>query len=304
MADKNPGAEHDEGFSPDWLRLREPADHIARSASLTKQLAQWRKSFTEFNIVDLGSGTASNLRYLCPALGMNQSWTLLDNDVGLLSCIAERLASWATDSDIEFRETCSNSASLNHANFSAKITWQQCDLAEEINTHSFDNTHLITGSALLDLTSAEWIAKLSTLINTQQCASLFVLNYNGRIQWQPSIGSDATVTNLLNAHQLKDKGFGNALGPAAYKHFQSQLTNASIETETTNWLLEPQNVAIQKVLVNDWASAAVEQNPALKLEIEDWSCQRLKHLASEESSLQVGHTDVLSLPLENKQQAG
>ncbi|MFK8075076.1 MAG: hypothetical protein AB8B84_00720 [Granulosicoccus sp.] len=296
MAEEKQSIEPAEGFSPDWLRLREPADHQARSALLTEKLARWRESFADFSVVDLGSGTASNFRYLCPKLGMNQRWTLLDNDVGLLSCIAERLAEWAIDTNSKFDRISSNSATITHASFNAHLTWQSCDLAKELETIDFENTHLITGSALLDLTSAAWMSQLARIIKAQQCASLFVLSYNGKLYWQPELQFDKPITELLNAHQLNDKGFGNALGPSAYEYLMGELTNHAIESEPADWLLEHDSHAIQRVLISDWAAAATEQNPIRSNAINEWAQQRAKFLENESSVLRVGHVDTLSLP--------
>ena len=299
MAEKKQSTEPAEGFSPDWLRLREPADHQARSALLTEKLVLWRERFSDFGVVDLGSGTASNFRYLCPKLGMNQTWTLLDNDIGLLSCIAERLAEWAFETNSQFDRISPNSATIKHANFSAHLTWQTCDLAKELNTIDVENTHLMTGSALLDLTSAAWMSRLARIINAQQCASLFVLSYNGKLQWQPELQFDKQITELLNAHQLTDKGFGNALGPSAYEYLMSELTSHAIESDPTDWILDQDSHAMQEVLISDWAAAAAEQNPLCSSDIKEWSQQRTHYLEKEQSTLRVGHVDILSLPADN-----
>ena len=299
MGKEDQNSKASDGFSPDWLRLREPADHKARSTSLTEKLVQWRERFADFSVVDLGSGTASNFRYLCPKLGMNQRWILLDNDIGLLSCIAERLEEWAIDTACEFDRISQNSAAIKHAKFSAHLTWQPCDLAKELENINFENTQLITGSALLDLTSSAWMSQLADIINAEQCASLFVLSYNGKLRWQPELQFDNCMTKLLNAHQLNDKGFGNALGPSAYEYLMNKLTNQTIESEPTDWILDQDSYAIQAVLVSDWAAAAVEQNPIDASDIRDWSRQRSNFLEEEQSRLQVGHVDILSLPLEN-----
>lgn len=296
MVDEDQNTPDADGFSPDWLRLREPADHKARSKSLTVKLAQWRGQFTDFRVVDLGSGTASNFRYLCPKLGMNQTWVLLDNDIKLLSCIADRLEEWAIETECEFDRNSPNSATIEHAKFSAHLTWQSCDLAKELETIDFKNTQLITGSALLDLTSASWMSQLAVIISSQHCASLFVLSYNGKLHWQPELPFDKRMTELLNAHQLNDKGFGNALGPSAYNYFMNELTNHTIASDSTDWILDQDLYAIQEVLISDWAAAATEQSPIAEPDIREWLRQRVEFLKKKQSTLQVGHVDILSLP--------
>ncbi|RZI38309.1 SAM-dependent methyltransferase, partial [Herbaspirillum sp. HC18] len=49
-------------FSPDWLALREPADHAARSAHLLSRLATQFGDRDQVSVVDLGCGAGSNLR--------------------------------------------------------------------------------------------------------------------------------------------------------------------------------------------------------------------------------------------------
>ena len=296
MADQQNTLDAPAGFSSDWLRMREPADHLARSVSLTQSLVAWRESFTHFNVVDLGSGTASNFRYLCPTLGFKQSWTLLDNDAGLLSCISDRLQQWANEMGFEYHLESDTSATLEGDAFSAKVHWQSCDLAADMPTIDFTQTQLITGSALLDLTSARWLEQLANIIDTTQCASLFVLSYNGSIDWQPPCPFDAELTALLNTHQTSDKGFGNALGPHAHAFFQQQLTTHLISTATSDWLIGGESNAMQNVLCSDWTQAAIEQNPEVQDEISTWSVERRQFIAREASTLRVGHVDILTLP--------
>ena len=72
-------------FGADWLRLREPVDHRSRAEGHLPVLAEeWRRRGWS-RIVDLGSGTGSNARYLAPRLPGAQQWTLVDHDADLLA---------------------------------------------------------------------------------------------------------------------------------------------------------------------------------------------------------------------------
>ena len=67
-----------QGFSSEWLALREPADARARDAGLSVQLAQRlllaRRARAESPVparfIDLACGTGANLRYLAPPLAL------------------------------------------------------------------------------------------------------------------------------------------------------------------------------------------------------------------------------------------
>src|SRR5690606_9695392 len=67
----------------DWLALREPADAAARTAELVDLLAE-RLSTRPSVVVDLGSGSGANMRWLAPRISGAQVWWLIDQDRRLL----------------------------------------------------------------------------------------------------------------------------------------------------------------------------------------------------------------------------
>ena len=72
-------------FAPDWLALREPVDHRSRAQTLLPLLQTAWSANGWTRILDLGSGTGSNIRYQGPRLIGPQEWTLLDHDAELLA---------------------------------------------------------------------------------------------------------------------------------------------------------------------------------------------------------------------------
>src|SRR3954447_23559063 len=84
----------DESFSR-WLALREPVDAAARSSTLTHMISDWLPLDRPLRIVDLGTGTGSNLRYLIERLPPRQDWLLFDSDANLLAEVPARMADWA-----------------------------------------------------------------------------------------------------------------------------------------------------------------------------------------------------------------
>jgi hypothetical protein len=286
-----------DGFSAEWLQLRESADHRARSSALTRLLLDWTQNKDQLNIVELGTGTGSNLRYLCPQLGHNQHWLLVDVDHDLLAQLPMQLQQWATQEDIKIRSD-SDAIWLETDTFDAEVRWLCKDLSHELTTIPLNNVDLLTGSALLDLTSAAWLEQLAQLCIDHHCASLFVLNYDGTIQWHHEQHDDKTLNDLLNAHQLNDKGFGTALGPQAHHYFAEQLRKAhQVTTQSSPWRLSADDSALQEALLTSWITAAIEQDPTALPLIELWTENRKTAIQQRQSSLRVGHTDVLGLPL-------
>src|SRR5262245_49358170 len=79
-----------------WLALREPADHAARSASGIKALAERLPRDTPVQVLDLATGSGSNLRFLAGHLPTQQRWLLVDRDGEILQEIPGRMSSWGT----------------------------------------------------------------------------------------------------------------------------------------------------------------------------------------------------------------
>src|SRR3979490_1767787 len=71
------------GFSAEWLALREPADHAARSIELTRAVIELLPEGAR--ILDLAAGTGSNLRYLASAGSESRDFLLVDHDPLLLA---------------------------------------------------------------------------------------------------------------------------------------------------------------------------------------------------------------------------
>ncbi|MGQ7846880.1 class I SAM-dependent methyltransferase [Granulosicoccus sp. 3-233] len=285
------------GFSSEWLTLREPADHDARSESLTRQLADWACAQPGLTVIEMGCGTGSNFRFLCPHLGHGQEWTLFDHDEMLLTQLPISIRQWAGQRRLDVSASA-NAIEVAGMNFSARLRWQQADLANELHTLPFESAQLITASALLDLTSQAWLQQLAEQCISHQCASLFVLNYDGRISWQPEEQYDVRTMALLNRHQLGNKGFGPAMGPQAGQALAKLLSrHQQCQVERSDWQIGPRQQALQQALLAGWLAAAEELAPAEADALEQWHAHRLDHIASMESSLDVGHTDILSLPL-------
>lgn len=294
MNDHAPGNQA-AGFSESWLTLREPFDHEARCKSIDQKL--YSLANQKLRILDLGCGTGSNLRYLLPRLGHDQHWTLVDNDQSLLAAITDNITRWAATQSMQV-STEGTRIHIQSDHFSASIDRIVCDIATQLTTLPFSNSDLITGSALLDLTSAAWLDQLAHHAIAENCAVFFVLNYSGKVQWQPPLEDDDLVLQQLNQHQRHDKGFGAALGPDAGFHFAKQLELQGREVLHSNshWKVSANDAALQLALLEGWAPAAIEVAPHLCEQILDWQEKRVQQIRSQNSTLQVNHIDILSFP--------
>ena len=140
------------GFSPEWLALREPADHRSRN---TDVLAALRAAFArrdEMTIVDLGCGTGSNLRATAPWLGRKQHWLLVDHDPRLLTAARQRLIAWA-----DAAETRNDTLKLKKEGSLLTVVFREADLAADLEDVLDKGGDLVTAAALFDITSVNSI---------------------------------------------------------------------------------------------------------------------------------------------------
>ena len=290
-------------FSEDWLALRETVDHSARDASLLVHLGssldtrtRQRQSKECQHIVDLGTGTGSNLRYLLPRLGATQQWQLIDNDPLLLDVLPGRMHSWGARHEL-LVQVHPDRMTVEGKNLRADMTAQYLNLATDMPLlHSVD---LLTSSALLDLFSANRITAIAEAAGADQIPCLFALNYDGRLRCAPEHEDDQLIFDLFNEHQHRDKGLGVALGPqggAAMARALRDIGHAVIVSRA-DWQLDKTTKLLQTRLMDGWCEAAIEQSPADTNRIKAWRECRQRDCETGNLHITVGHVDVLGMPL-------
>jgi hypothetical protein len=158
---------------------------------------------------------------------------------------------------------------------------------------------LITMSALLDLVSAEWLERLAAQIAARDLLIYAALTYDGRVTFEPADPLDAGMIEAVNAHQRRDKGFGPALGPmaAAEAIARFEALGCAVVHETSDWVFDPIDRAIQFDLLAGWAGAAIEGGALTLAEIDGWLDRRRDYIASGRSSIRVGHIDFFARPI-------
>lgn len=272
-----------ETFDADWLALRELVDHRSRAVELIEPLvAAWERG-EWMRVVDLGSGTGSNVRYLASRLPSPQRWTLVDHDPAHLRTVGN-----------------------------LKVNVPSCELAVvpgDIGSEGLravERADLVTASALLDLVSARWLDRLVAACVEAGCAALFALNYNGKITWSADDGPDAEVEdpddrvvwNALSIHQVGDKGLGPSLGPDAGVSALRAFERVGYQCyfHPSSWRLGVDDAALVHRLVKGWAEAAAEILPQESDRISAWAARRSEVVSERRFMLTVGHDDLLALP--------
>lgn len=270
----------------DWLALREPFDAAARSVGLTRAIADALPRDRSLNIVDLGTGRGSNVRYLSPHLPQPQQWLLVDQDAALLAEVPGATAR-VVDSRCVIDTTQMNLGVLDPV--------------------IFEGRHLVTASALLDLVSETWLASLARHCHTTGAAGLFALTYTGESRCAPSEPEDDAIRELMNRHQRSnDKGFGRAAGPDAVDVAARCFSDLGfrVQRAASDWLLPPEARELQLQLVEGWAEAAHEVAPDQSSTIVGWHTRRIAHIDAGRSRIVVCHEDLAVWPAAEKITAG
>jgi hypothetical protein len=277
-----------------WLSVREPIDAAARSTSLTRAIADAIAGADPLQVLDLATGTGSNLRYLADRLPGRQRWLVVDQSSTLLAQGLARTASWGAARGYEVASD-SGGCVMTGGRLDCRVETRCADLGSLDAAEIFAARHLVTASALLDLVSETWLRSLAARCRTAGAAVLFTITYNGFSSCSPVDPEDDRILSLFNRHQRTDKGLGGpAAGPDATDCAVRCFTEVGyrVRSEPSDWELGSGETALQRQLISGWAEAAAEISPADASIIARWRIRRLEHVDAGRSRVVVGHHDL------------
>jgi hypothetical protein len=256
-------------FSPEWLALREPADADARAEALLEPLRVYLGA-RDLVVRDLGSGTGSMVRWLAPRLPGRQEWILTDLDPALLSVAARGVPSAST----ELRDITALTAA---------------DLA---------GAALVTGSALLDLLTADELTGVAAACVKAGCPALFALSVVGRVELDPPHLLDIAWASAFNAHQRRTVAGRQLLGPSAVAVAAEvfERAGATVHRAPSPWRLGRERSALIAAWLTGWVAAACEQRPELSDAATAYLDRRLAECTEGTLTATIHHEDLLALP--------
>lgn len=263
------------GFSAEWLTLREPYDRAARNGGVLDAVGAAFRGCASIAVVDLGCGTGATLRAISAHLPVRQDWRMVDNDLGLLA----RAAALSCPPRLT-------------------VSARAVDLARDLELALDGPTDLVTSSAMLDLVSTAWMERLAVEIAARRLAFYAALSYTGRASIEPAEPFDLEMLAAANRHQRRDKGFGRALGPEAAQRAVRSFERVGYEvcTGPSDWVLEPQDRAIQIQVLAGWATAAAELGDLPQAQVAAWLARRRDLIEAGRASMRVGHVDLFAIP--------
>ncbi|SEL82682.1 class I SAM-dependent methyltransferase [Halomonas daqiaonensis] len=278
-------------FSAEWLELREGLDTRSRSHRLIGLAADWLNArAAPHGIVDLGSGSGSNLRFLTSRLPGPQRWRLVDHDAQLLTHARRR------------------GALLRDSEGAPVVLETHCRSLSPIDRDLLADADMVVASALFDLMPRSWVESLVAACAVHGQALLLTLSVDGDWAFLDRQGArvedseDIAVRTLFQTHQYRDKGLGPALGGEAPAVLTSTLLAAGfrVESDATPWHLAAEDTTQQclaEALVTGWHDAAVEEAPTQAARLGAWRDRRLAAIFAGELGVTVGHRDLFAWPL-------
>ncbi len=247
--------------SPQWLRLREPADAAARSAELVDHIP------APCSVIhDLGCGTGSMGRWLAPRLTGPQHWILYDRDAELLAA-----------ADVP----------------GVTVVTRQRDITR-LDPGELAGADLITASALLDIMTADELERLVASCAEAGCPVLITLTVVGRVDLTPADPLDQPIAEAFNDHQRRTVGGRQLLGPDAIAAAREAFTRRgwNVLVRDSPWHLGPAESALTTEWLIGWVDAACEQRP----ELAGPAASYIKRRLDESPGVAVHHQDLLAIP--------
>jgi hypothetical protein len=166
-----------------WLGLRLQADSAARALTadtllprLAHFLATRGAGDAGVEVIDLGSGTGANQRWLAPRLPFGQRWLLIDRDQALQHHQPVPPRTRLLTADIKI-------------------------LASVLERPG--DARLVTCSALLDVLTLDQLAVISSALVPAQQPALFSLTVTGAMKLAPAHSLDSHLIRAFNNHQRR-----------------------------------------------------------------------------------------------------
>ena len=284
-------------FSSSWINLREPYDSISRSSLL---LDLYRKDANPFNnIIDLGGGNGSFLRW-CHSQSINYNkFMLIDHDQSLLKNFYSKTKKLFSKSSIDLIKESPTSYKFKRLK-KDKINYIILKQLEILKSIAYINDYnIISFSAVSDLLSKTYIKKILNKIDKDKII-YFSICFDGTVRWKNINKYDKYIISLFNKHQQKEKTLGFALGSKSIqivknlslkKGFKCHIADSSwnINSDTNN--ARTFQLAYLDTIYKPLKKYELVDQVILK----QWFKLKKEDIKNKKSRLTVGHKDIIIL---------
>ncbi len=261
-------------FENSWLYQREKIDNLSKNLTLIDKINSELKYLENISVLDLGTGTGSNFRFLSKKIKhKNQSWTLMDISRSSL------------------QEAKKN---ITLHNKIKKVSFKYNDIIKNIKKTNFNKFDLVTGSAFLDIMPANWFKDFHRL-NQNTKIIYFSINYDGYFKFYPRHTLDNNMLKLFNKDQNskkdgKVKAVGPDCGEIIMNHFAKTHKTFLLNS---NWL-DASNKNFQLMFLN-FCKNVINKNKEITLH--EWLEFKKAKIIKNKSKLLVHNKDFLAIKI-------
>ena len=279
-------------FSLSWIKSRESYDLVSRSKILTDLYKKNKEVFR--NIVDLGGGTGSFLRWCHYKNIEYDKFLITDHDQKLLNRFFIMSKNYFSKENIKLYENNVSSYILERKN-KQKTSIINLRKQEILKTmESINNYNLISFSAISDLLSKDYIKKLLNKINRGKYI-YFSICFDGRVKWNNSNKYDKYIISMFNKHQLQEKTLGMALGSNSIKIIRemSLKKDYKVTIADSSWVLPSDARDFQMSYLNTIYKPLKKSELVDSDILKEWFIMRSNDIELKKSRVSVGHKDIL-----------
>ena len=261
-------------FENSWLYQREKIDNLSKNLTLIDKINCELKDLKNISILDLGTGTGSNFRFLSKKIKhKNESWTLMDISSSSL-------------------QEANKYITLNKK--IKKVSLKYNDIIKNIKKTNFNKFDLVTGSAFLDIMPHNWFKDFHRL-NQNTKIIYFSINYDGYFKFYPRHSFDNNLLKLFNKDQkTKKNGKVKAVGPDCGEIIMSYFSKThKTFLLNSNWL-DKNNKNFQLMFLN-FCKNVINKNKEIRLH--EWLEFKKAKIIKNKSKLLVHNKDFLAIKM-------
>jgi len=283
-------------FDPNWLQERYPFDAEARNKELEWQAVHQFAFLNHIQIVDLGCGTGSNVRYYMEQFPQNQTWYCVEEDAGLKEMFWQNISQVAREENYEL-EKKGDMLKMTKSGHEMEIHFIEGNLMQLDGLVDLLRTDLILANAVFDLFSETQFTELIHTISHHSLSLLFSLNYEG-MKFFPPEEDDAFYIEQYNAHMKRPQDFGQGMGPDASHLMESVLKRAlaDVKAGESIWEIGERDEKMLAYLLGFFEGALGEwwENETEKIAFSAWLARKKTMVKDHKLAVHVYHKDVLA----------
>jgi len=280
-----------------WLALRYDLDCRSRNSVLEKKFIDKMNAIQKPQILDIGSGSGTNILRLAPMINGCQNWTMIDRDVDLVSRIDSHYKSVSQKpafgvTELSNHSICFGESKVNYA----AITGDFLDPENEIWHEKFD---AVVANAVFDLLSEKQFSQFVEIAKEKWQESkpifYFTINLAEKISFEPVATDDLNYLPLFQNHMERPQFFGSSMGAKSARVMKQVLVESgfSVEDLSSDWNIQRNEKALLTANF-DFIEDAVLTMCEKTHECEQWIKSVREKINDEKTGLLITHNDILA----------